>query len=1442
MIYVNKLMNLFPTNQIVRENMNTPVNSGSIFIYPYDPVDRLVYIINDTYSIFNKHFAINKTVNVYVPKYVKSTANTIKYLNKVDQNAISHLIKSKCESIDIVNTSPPSVGVRSLFYDVSTIVTSIKRKIKLATDDCVLDALNLFIEAFNEFRDTHTHRYLLISLDGSVGVPIPDSRADITSKLYKNGFDFLRFFIYALNKNESYIRDIFKDIIIIFSSKNKIFKLDFSALPPYNKEKDGNLMNQLLIAIKKTATITADIPDNLKEQENIIDREKEKLKKPEHIKSILDRANKTGIINMDEYEIVKPEDKVKLDAVKDKDKFMNRKMNELLDKATDDKSTLMLDQYVKTVADNPDDVKAAIGATIIQDIKNEIIKKDTKITTPKEKKLVEKLDNVTIRDKDKVTVIQDFKNMKITPEKFQVEVTDQSITENSFVNFNKSYDKYVKNVHVKRIAKHFSKCDVPLYVQNIQIDDISDRFNYLEKYKFTFKDADGKQSTINIKMPKFINGKFLYMNGTKFVLYNQLVAFPVVKVGADVVVTTSRNKATLSYKGSKYISPTQAKLSKGLDKLDIDKNAYKGILSFGDYYTANVVSNKTTVEYQHISKQITGIKTENIDFTFKNDESISRYGDHTEDGYLVLGLYKGKEIHISLENDKCYGDPSIDGMDLTEMLVKITSEDNNELSKYFKSLYDDNIDPNLSDLVTGLSKDDIPDLYKSIIESKTSTTSLVQSHIKIMGRWIPLIYVLMYTNGLFSTLERAKVDFRLVYHIDPKHPELKRSKPRIVKSKQFLIETHDAWLIFNMSNIEDISLTYPLTKLDFTAYKTAQLENKDFMSSIIEDYGGSVNLPLYLDRFRENFVDPITADILEDHNIASDFLGLMLYANGLLGTGKSTKDIDLSQQRLRGEETVISAMYEAISVQYEEYSAKKKRGNIKSEFTINENAVLNILHELPSLKPYSSLNPINEQTEVMTAMFKGHRGSNMDRAYTVEKRMFDASFYGIVGLSSPAGAGIGINKQLVLDPKIVSPKGYLDTKGQDGATGMKTKNLLTVVETLHPFAVNHDDPQRVAMNLSQAQQILPVKDSDPMYTTYGVDSMLAKMSDDFSVVAKQEGSIISMDNHSIVIQYIDKTKEVRLLNTIEKNSAKNFYIKNPMKIAKGMKVGKKVKKGDVIAYNPEFYKEFAGWDDPIFTPGPMLWVAVVSDDVVYEDSTAISRTTSMRCSKRITKVYDIQLDKAAKLKSYKLYGDTVISGDQLVTFNKTVDDEFINQFMEDEDSDLLTLEKKVKRAGKIIEVSVYHACAFTDLSKSIRDFIGETDRQINVMEKNINTYGSDFEKNVLSKKSRQVPAGTKINGVKLDEDKVLIEYAIESVELLGIGDKGTYNSAIKGIVAAIREDNEMPLALTTNRRVDACLRSMSIGNRKIYSIYYNMAINKAMWKIGEMLKEIMSKY
>ena len=241
-------------------------------------------------------------------------------------------------------------------------------------------------------------------------------------------------------------------------------------------------------------------------------------------------------------------------------------------------------------------------------------------------------------------------------------------------------------------------------------------------------------------MPKLTKNGFVYLNGQKSVLTKQLCSLPITKVKDDVIITATYNKVFMSYRGGKYLTPNQSRLMRALDS--IDKTIATGI-TFGDKSEINARSSKATSEYIAVSKLITAIDTNNIDFTFDIEESIKRYGDHSKEGYLILGTYKDTEIKVSLVDDTVKGDDTIDGMHLIEAILKLCELDAPEVFKSLNSISTDTDSENnlsISELLVTLSKSEAEELYNSLERIKTVPTTLAGAHI-VTGKQIGRAHV-----------------------------------------------------------------------------------------------------------------------------------------------------------------------------------------------------------------------------------------------------------------------------------------------------------------------------------------------------------------------------------------------------------------------------------------------------------------------------------------------------------------------------------------------------------------------------------------------------------------------------------------------------------------------------------------------------------------------------
>ena len=98
---------------------------------------------------------------------------------------------------------------------------------------------------------------------------------------------------------------------------------------------------------------------------------------------------------------------------------------------------------------------------------------------------------------------------------------------------------------------------------------------------------------------------------------------------------------------------------------------------------------------------------------------------------------------------------------------------------------------------------------------------------------------------------------------------------------------------------------------------------------------------------------------------------------------------------------------------------------------------------------------------------KGPSGINLDESYTEEKRSFDKSMTGLVSMSTSPDANCGVVRELTLDPKIISPRGFIDI--DKSIDDMSDGNLFSVAEMATPLGVTRDDSIRTAMASKQSE-------------------------------------------------------------------------------------------------------------------------------------------------------------------------------------------------------------------------------------------------------------------------------------------------------------------------------------------------------------------------------------
>lgn len=1409
MRYLNNLPNVLYSNIIHRVDRTIPIHLGSAYIVPDGNFTHTIDLINDINGGYKYHLAMNMLQSFYTPKLLNFKITRMPINKRLDFKRKQVIVGNTCKSIKNQFNNILNYNRKNIVLDASDFTELVFGKLKRLNVDCVKEVLTKYVDYANmNLGSGYPNKYFLINMDNEKYHVA--SIASIKENDFRNKYDFFYYFIYSLRYNLKDTLEMFKGYKFIFLSSKGIVKFfidDIVTDMGMGRYNENNMLQKLLTSVKKiTPNFTPDEGDVSPDDEDVFTEEDKK------------------IIEIDSADVAKNEE------LKKENEIYNTIVDKLDEKdLTSDKINLtLLDQQVKNLASTKDDADKNIVSSIIKDIEENIKSRKSVNKTPFQTKIESSLSKLVIKDKSD--------NITASPETYDITTVDPTLANNSFINFSNVYNKTKRNQHILDIVKHMSKSkEHPLYPVEVELNDISDEFNYLDELKMVLKDKKGERTTVKVHLPKLINGKYLYIGGNKNVLLHQYISLPIIKIGEDVIITTSYNKVFVSYKNNKYVSKLNSILMKGLD--NVNKNKVSDNITFGDNYSSNIGSGETPMEYNIISKSISELSSPNMKMYFKYNKCKELYKDSETETHFCIGEYKEQKILLNKQNGVVQYNEELSGLTLSDFIYEVSKDDIPLLYNALKVIKEESdiVDvASLSDMIVYLSKYEMAELYTEINNIKAASTRLAETNVKILGRYLPMIYILMYTDGLFTILDKLSIDYSVVYKIDVKKEGMR--KPKSDKYNQIIVETNDAFLTLNVLTLDIASLLQPILHLDLKAYNIADIERKDLMTVILDQYAESNNIHLYIDNFKDHLIDEITIGVLKDFNLPTNFTDVMLYANHLLAYGKAFRDTDLiNTKRLRHAEVINSLLYTALTEKYEEFVMKRKRGSTKDKFTVNHNIVIKEMYELTTVEPYDVLNPLRELNTLSQATFKGHRGVNMDRAYDVDKRSHDQTYYGHVALSSVYNAGVGVNKQMVLDPAIDITTGYLLDKSND-ISSLNQKQLLGAAELATPFIINHDDPQRVAMNLSQAGHILPTVTADPVLSTYGFDEVMPYMSDDFAFKAKSDGIIVDVDENNIAVKYVDGTTEVHYLYNTEKNAAKGFYTANDFILKSGLKKGSKVRKNDILSFNKYFFKDING--QVIFTPGPMAWIAIHSSAESYEDSTVISESFSQKIATNIIKKYAVLLNKETIVKMYKRMDDEVEASGNIISYIEPSDDDILNQYLGENISDDLNMKHKIsKKHGVINDIRIYYSCELEEMSPSLKKFIKDIDSEATARETILKAHGSKFDLNTKSTRPKFIPPGSKINGSMVDEDKVLVEFYVNGVDVASIGDKVAVYAAMKGIISEVKEDNMMPYAMSSKRRIDLMLRTVSVGARKVYSIFLAGIANKILLNLADELQD-----
>lgn len=1378
--------------------------------YMYMSQKEPVGIYNEGISINNELLKENFYYNDFVDKLLDEDTETTKYgtynyssifrnllYNKRmrDQSQLFKLfdeIKNNCPSIKYTYTTPKMYLGKNIYYDWSYYSEIFFKSDMIKTLYKADKGLDVFFAFTNRFLfDSRFNSYK----ERTIVIPVDDWKRTVDRST--NILDFRETinplsFIFRQIRNNPHRLDIWSKYNILLLGDKGYFTLRFQDINVASLNKLANYINNITTGDYSNAEVI-----NYDSKQAIMNQLADKL-----LQGGIQVNNLTG--GTKKFSKKELKDMGLLDApeLTSDPEIKKAALVNKLDKVASKSSTT--DDALESLNNNDNGEDEEKMKEILMDLQDDNGIKMNKARKSRMEQTRKDFDKKIINGKSVKQLLDEFKSDDdIPPASLPVDSINDSWKKIKFANFNKEYTKQM-DADIVAMFEHFNKVTHPMNILDLTVENTSTSEDYINTWECKYEDAEsGKRFTMKLDMPRMINNRFMKLRGNEKTLIGQLMLLPVVKTDDDTVqIVSNYNKIFIRRKspgGFSKTSPIVNKLVKAINKYkgrsfkvkegDNSKICSKYELPIEFVDLSHLYSTITFKDGSYISFNLDELSKIPIDNSVFPEKSPERKADPKDlaNKYLAIYVKNGKR------------EPIIDTPVDKYILEKIMEHDD---SGNFDSLY----------ATTAVAK------------------RLMFSEASILNTKIPIIIVCSYNIGLQKLLNRVGIEYEF-------------SEKRPSKNKNF-IRFSDGYLAYTTKSSAENLLMNGLMQCDTTPYSIKQIDSKDMWLDILDDFGGRIKAD-GLDNFYDLMLDPITVEICNTLKIPSNYIDILIYANDLLTDNKFNRHSDITGNRLRVNEVIIGHLYQVLSKAYGDYRNMVKRNKGQASFSAKRSAVIDsILTHDQTSSDVSTLTPLLESETATKVTFKGLSGMNSDRAFSIDKRAYDDSMLGVLGISTGFASTVGINRQTTIDAGVKNKRGFITPRKPKD---LNTVNTFSMMEALSPLAINHDDPFRTAMAYTQTgQHQMVVKHSMPQLITTGADEALPYLtSNKFSYKFPwQSGRVVDITDQYIVIQD-DKTKKkdfIDLRTTIQKNSDGGFFVTT--KLSPNVKKGQKLKYNDIVAFDRASYSAPIGSNGDTsknicYNMGTLAKIAIMNTDLGFEDSCVVDSSISDALESIIAVQKDVDLEANSNVYNMVEVGDPVEEGDPLLIYQDAFDEKEANELLKavtddnkEELSDLGRKQVRAKVTGIIRDIKIYRTIDTEDMSDSLQKIVKKYDSKINKLKKVMRDNGIDKEYTL--EPTYKLPQEGKLKNL----EGVRIEFYIEVHDKFGIGDKLVFSQALKGVNSyIIPKGLEAHSEYRPEENINAFLTISGVMGRMVPSAQLQGYMNKLIIELTRQCQE-----
>ena len=1196
------------------------------------------------------------------------------------------------------------------------------------------------------------------------------------------------------------LKTVFGNKTIIFTGLNGYMKIDFSKFDPNSRKLFYRNINTFIArgmivdngakiganATSSARAIKMDIIDKIETSRNIKiddisveDKKAEEPDKPKKKTSTTDKKEKKP-----KTEEEQRTEKLKKDLVKTVDDASKNKTTtqSALDTLDNDEDK-QLQKILSDLATNADSYGSNISgarASRMLKLQNDFL--DSEIDG---KKVSEIINTPSLEE--------------VKPLKLNIDSVNKEWQELTFAKTLESYDI---NKDILSIFGSFHDATNAMVVREISKEDTSTSEDLIYTYTVKYETANGERFTVKVDMPKFVDGKYMRLRGNRKNIPIQMFLMPIIKTDEDTVqIVSCYNKIFVRRFGT-----TSGKSNVCADKLikTLSKNTYKNIkVTTGD--NTRVCSKyEVPMDYIDLSGVYSKIETKEYVFLFNQDELRKKFKVDDSKGLCVGYNKKNKELLYFSPNPK---EPIFFSYWLYLMISTSDGDD--------KKFAED---------------------YKNASKS----VRYCYSRASIMNSKIPLVVICAYSEGLEPVLKKANIKYTF-----------STKRPSINYDIQDMIKFNDGFLVYDLNYASSL-LMNGLKACNTEDYSLTEINSKPMYLDFLDMFGGRIKAD-GLDNFYDCMIDPITRETLTHYKLPTDYVSVLLQANLLLSDNKFIKHGDIrASRRFRREEQIVNFLYIELARAYGAYSTGLKHGR-KVPVSLKQSCVIDAILTGNTTEDQSILNALGEYEAYYTVTPRGVSGMNSDRSYSLDKRSFDDSMMNVLSASTGFAGNVGINRQATIDANIEGSRGYVyndPETAKDEINGIKT---LSMTEALTPFGATRDDPMRQAMGFVQTSKHgMRCVHSDPLLISNGADEALPYLvSNTFAYKAKAKGTIEEIvDDKYMIIKYDKPIKGedgkdithdyIKLDEEVQKNSSSGFYV--PLKLDTDLKVGSKVKEGQIVAYDKKSFSNEIGSDKNIaYNIGTLAKFAILNTDEGFEDSAIVSDDLANMMASDVILEKEIVIPKDANIYNLVTKGQKIQEGDSLLIIQNSYDEEDTNALLrnlngsEDEITELGRKRITSSVTGTIQDIVICRTVDDNELSPTLKKVVKAYEKTIKEQKDIMKKYGIEDDDHSIPDLGK-LPATGKL---KHADDSVVIRIYMKYFDKFSVGDKMIYGTAVKGVCKQIFPKGKEPYSeYRKDEKIHALLSIGSINARMVTSVLITTGMNKALIELSRKCKKM----